>query len=725
MLTSIGLADGTRLAATLYLPERLPAPCLLEALPYRKDDVTYGYRTEYETLAAEHGYAVCRVDVRGTGSSQGVPEDEYPATEVADLCEVIAWLAAQEWCDGGVGMYGTSYSGFNALCVAAARPPALRAICSIYASDDRYTDDVHYAGGIHRWLDIVDYPAYMAAMNALPPVPEVYGEGWREEWLRRLDATEPWLLRWMAERHDGAYWRQGSLRQDGPGAGQGSLGGDEAKGRQGSLRPGAAAAAQVPLGRGEAGAGKGFLGPNHGRIAVPTMLVAGWADGYANVVPRLSAVLERDDVPYRVIAGPWSHASPDHALPGPGIELLPEMVRWWDRWLRGDCDAAPDRSAVVFVRSSTPPAPDRAMVNGEFRDLPAWPSLPEHPFSLATPLPEHPSSLTTPLPESHRSPRAGSHSTEGSAELLDAWAELPTAPDIGVAVWNNCAGSLPWGQALDQRTDDARCVIVEWESPAEGLTIVGHPRLRARVRTGAGGTLAARLCDVAPDGASELVSRGVLRLPGVPEPQVESGSEPEAKVVLRPVVECEAELELDVVAHRVVPGHRLRLALATSEWPNVMASPEAVPVAVDLGGSALLLPLAGGPLGEPATGLRRTEAPVPDATDVVWTIDHDVLQRVTRCVTGYGSAAEPLGGGTYADRYEGQVTLDHRTRHQTAVAGSDFTIAWQGGPVVTTRSRVEVVAWVGELVITVDLTAIQDGIQIMSRSWTCRVEVGG
>ncbi|MFG1877693.1 CocE/NonD family hydrolase C-terminal non-catalytic domain-containing protein, partial [Sphaerisporangium sp. NPDC049003] len=482
---------------------------------------------------------------------------------------------------------------------------------------------------------------------------------------------------------------------------------------------------------GQESPGRGSPGHGHDRIAVPTMLVAGWADGYANVVPRLSASLERGGVPYRVIAGPWSHASPDHALPGPGIELLPEMVRWWDRWLRGDRDAAPGRSAVVFVRSSTPPAPDRATVNGEFRALPGWPALPERPWPLTT--------------------RKGA-----------AWRDLPTDPDIGIAVWNNCAGSLPWGQALDQRSDDARSVTVEWESPAEGLTIVGHPRLRASVRTGAGGTLAVRLCDVAPDGASELISRAILRLPGVSEPQSDSEADSPAKVgseagspaqagsvaeseesgavveceesgavveceesgavVEREesgaVVEVEVEVELDVVAHRVVPGHRLRLALATSEWPNVMASPEPVPVAVDLAGSALLLPLAEGPLGEPASGLRRTEAPVPDATDVVWTIDHDVLQRVTRCRTGYGSAAEPLGGGTYADRYEGEVTLDHRTRRQTVSAQSRFHISWADGPAVTAESRLKVATEGNRLTVTVEVTATENGTKLMTRRWT-------
>jgi len=172
----IPMADGVRLAASLYLPDtRDPCPVLLEALPYRKDDVTAGYRQEYERLAGDHGYAVARVDLRGTGSSEGVAGDEYPPQEQADLCRVIEWLAAQPWSTGAVGMYGTSYSGFNSLQVAAERPPALKAIVAIYASDDRYTDDVHYAGGALRLLDLVDYPLYMVALNALPPVPALAG----------------------------------------------------------------------------------------------------------------------------------------------------------------------------------------------------------------------------------------------------------------------------------------------------------------------------------------------------------------------------------------------------------------------------------------------------------------------------------------------------------------------------------------------------------------------
>ncbi|MGH2673147.1 MAG: CocE/NonD family hydrolase, partial [Actinomycetota bacterium] len=172
----ITMSDGVRLAATLYLPDgHGPWPALLEALPYRKDDLTASYREEYHRFADEFGYLACRLDVRGTGSSDGVPADEYTRQEIEDLTEVIAWLASPDRSNGNVGMYGTSYSGFNSLQVAMERPPALKAICSIFASDDRYADDVHYFGGALKALDIVDYPAYMVAMNALPPVPSLAG----------------------------------------------------------------------------------------------------------------------------------------------------------------------------------------------------------------------------------------------------------------------------------------------------------------------------------------------------------------------------------------------------------------------------------------------------------------------------------------------------------------------------------------------------------------------
>ena len=106
---------------------------------------------------------MARIDVRGTGSSPGDAVDEYPEAEQRDLPDAFAWLAAQDWCDGQIGMWGTSYSGFNSLQIAMERPPELKAICAIFATDDRWTDDVHWRGGALRLVDLVDYDHYMTA----------------------------------------------------------------------------------------------------------------------------------------------------------------------------------------------------------------------------------------------------------------------------------------------------------------------------------------------------------------------------------------------------------------------------------------------------------------------------------------------------------------------------------------------------------------------------------
>jgi putative CocE/NonD family hydrolase len=308
--------DGIRLAASLSFPDgRGPWPAIMEALPYRKDDLT-DYRSWYEELAST-GYVVCRLDVRGTGSSEGIATDEYPAAERTDLAAVIAWLAEQEWSNGSVGMFGTSYSGFDSLQVAAEHPPALKAIVSIFASDDRYGDDVHYFGGALKQLDVVDYPTYMVAMNALPPVPSIYGEGWREEWDRRVEGTEPWFFTWLEHQRYDDYWRAGSVRE------------------------------------------------SYEAIEAATMIVGGWADGYTNIALRGFAALR---CPRRLLAGPWAHASIETSLPGPNIDIVPEMVRWWDRYLRGrDNGVDRDPPIVLFVRRPTPPSAVLPGYRGEWR----------------------------------------------------------------------------------------------------------------------------------------------------------------------------------------------------------------------------------------------------------------------------------------------------------------------------------------------------------------------
>jgi predicted acyl esterase len=214
------------------------------------------------------------------------------------------------------------------------------------------------------------------------------------------------------------------------------------------------------------------------------MLVAGWADGYRNATFR---VLERLRAPARLLFGPWSHMATDSSLPGPRIDLVPEMVRWWDRWLRGERNGVDEAPPVtVFVRHATRPAADLDEHAGVWRDEPVWP-------------PERAATLTLALEEATAGPAVD---------------RLEVRPDVGSAAWISCAGHLPFGQPGDQRSDDAWSLVYDWELDRE-LEILGHPRLAVRVGASAPvAFLSAKLCDVFPDGTSALVARGFLNLPG-------------------------------------------------------------------------------------------------------------------------------------------------------------------------------------------------------------------
>ncbi len=159
-------------------------------------------------------------------------------------------------------------------------------------------------------------------MCVLPPVPALWGPTWREEWERRLATNEPWGLTWLRETTHGDYWQGGSVRIGGTTSG-------------------------------------------YERIEVPTMIVAGWADGYRNNSFRTMAALAANGVPHRLLAGPWAHADPKTAMPGPRIDLDVEMAAWFDRWLRSD-DGAPRvrlrRLRPHLDRARAGPRPPRGLL---------------------------------------------------------------------------------------------------------------------------------------------------------------------------------------------------------------------------------------------------------------------------------------------------------------------------------------------------------------------------
>ena len=320
----IEMDDGVRLAAKLWLPagaRTAPVPAVLEYIPYRRGDNKATRDHQIHAHFAAHGHASLRVDMRGSGDSGGILEDEYLPREMLDGLAILRWIAAQDWCSGRVGLFGLSWGGFNGLQIAALRPPELGAVVTVCSSDDRYGDDVHYMGGC-LLTDNLSWASNMFAFNSCPPDPMVVGADWRRIWLDRLEHGDLWLKTWLAHPHRDAYWKQGSISE------------------------------------------------NYAAIDVPVMAVSGWRDGYTNPVFRL---MENLDVPRRAIVGSWGHRYPHTGGPGPAIDFLGECLDWWDRWLKGvenGVEHEPRMRAWLMDASSplTPSSPGRWIAE------PDWPS---------------------------------------------------------------------------------------------------------------------------------------------------------------------------------------------------------------------------------------------------------------------------------------------------------------------------------------------------------------
>lgn len=325
--TQITMRDGCRLSARTWMPDHAtitPAPTILEMLPYRKRDGTEARDETTHGIFARHGYVCLRVDLRETGESEGLFDDEYSEQELCDIEDTITWIANQPWSDGNVGIMGISWGGFNGLQVAARSPAALKAVISQSASVDRFADDIHYKGGC-QLTENVNWACSVMSWFSLPPDPHISGDNWRNVWLDRLENT-PFLARnWMGHQYRDAYWRHASVCED------------------------------------------------FSAIKTPVLIIGGWHDGYRNTPARLLSGKTQGIV--KAIMGPWNHKYPHCATPGPRIDFISEALRWWDHWLKGqETGVERDPDCRTYIMNSAPPARSYAYRAGEWYALQHWPS---------------------------------------------------------------------------------------------------------------------------------------------------------------------------------------------------------------------------------------------------------------------------------------------------------------------------------------------------------------
>ncbi len=302
----IPLAGGLTLSARIWFPRsNRPAPAILEYHPYPKryataqrDEIAHGF-------FASKGFVSLRVDMRGSGESEGSTVDEYTDQERADAVEVINWIARQDWCSGSIGMYGLSWGGFNSLQLAAMAPPPLKAVAVAGATDDRFREDAHFLGGVTA-SDHIGWSVALISFLTRPPDPALIGRGWRAFWKARLEALEWALPHWLEHQARDAFWI------------------------------------------------KGFPSAASKGLRVPVLVAGGTADVFATSVLRIA---DRQPERVKAVIGPWAHKFPHMGIPGPAIDWLAQCTRWFDRWLKGTKNGAEtDPRLRVFMTDSYPPS---------------------------------------------------------------------------------------------------------------------------------------------------------------------------------------------------------------------------------------------------------------------------------------------------------------------------------------------------------------------------------
>ena len=587
--------DGTKLSARLWLPDgvsldadKLRAPAVIEILPYGyatatvdTDEATYPY-------LAGNGIACIRVDSRGSGNSEGSLDDEYSPQQQQDACDACEWAAAQPWCTGAVGMMGCSWGGFVALQVASLagetanlpsasrEAPSLRAVCAVCATDERASDDMHWMGGSLLGENLA-WGAWLLDSLAAPPMPVASSVGtaspprvlsgdtspydsgdeaaagadaeadpsdggqssWESRWVSRLEELKPMHGDWASLHPESSkgksYWKQGSVGSGG-----------------------------------------------RSNIAVPVLSVGCLhGGGYANSTPRLARALGPNRV--KAVMGSWVHNYPHLSKSGPAFGFLAEVLAFWKEHLfvpgntTFDRDAEPNanRREVpgVRVHVQRPPleggpttAPERA--EGY------W--VAEHSQDRLDAAAEEGAFLLSFTPDGALEARADNVNRD-ELDIFSHPKVMTDTPEKPVGVASGRWFTFGDGDDLpsDQHPDDELSVCFDGSPVTVETAIIGAPRVVVACRRVGedvetqSGVVVARICAVAPDGSSHLITYGVCNVSAMHDTRSVS-SYPATE-------EDDSTFVVDVVcdyrAFSIPVGWKLRVALSQTYWPVIAPSP--------------------------------------------------------------------------------------------------------------------------------------------------------
>ncbi|CAF4382834.1 unnamed protein product, partial [Rotaria magnacalcarata] len=316
------MPDGVRLSVTLTVPistrRSETFPILLQYKPYRKDDsLLYADQSDARYLA-RRGFIVAQVDIRGTGSSEGIlVEREYSTQELNDCEHIIQQLASDRRSNGRLGMYGISWSGFNTLMMGTLRRPrALKALFAAHATDDLYKSDIHYPDGI---MHLDQYLIFIDHSNAIPATIDY---NMNDQWIRERFRRRPWIDLYLSQQLENSFWKENSIKYA------------------------------------------------YDNLTLPVYLIGGLYDAYRDSPLRIYEKTRKNSPKIKVTIGPFVHAMPENVNrhPGPSYDGKAEMVRWFSHWLNDDqkdSEIIKEPDITLFIRTS--------LTTGHYRDEMEWP----------------------------------------------------------------------------------------------------------------------------------------------------------------------------------------------------------------------------------------------------------------------------------------------------------------------------------------------------------------
>ena len=616
----VPMRDGVELAAVVVRPRaegRFPA--IMSYNPYRwlrqvKDtssDTTYNHRWDGPPYFAQRGYAVVYFDVRGTGNSGGNTQDLYSDEERLDACDMVEWIAAQPWCSGNVGMWGMSYGGVVQWQVGVQNPPALKTLVIGSSNTDVYLDWTNPGGSIRPYM-FDSFAPMMTAFNAAPPDADIVGPHWAGLWEERLEKNVPWGIGLISNLLQGPYWRDRSLQ------------------------------------------------PDYGRIKVPVMFWCGWADPYPTPILRAFSKL---DVPKKILLGPWGHYWPEEALPGPRIDFRHEMLKWFDRWLKGeDTGVMKEPAVTLFVRRYKRPVAHMYLEDAGFwRHEDEWPPA----RNQNTPFYLHPGGeLSRKAPTGESAP--------------DDYAYNPAVGISAGIYWGG--GIMPWAMPVDQRLDEAWSLTYTTPPLEKDLEVTGNPKAVLHVASSADTAyFHVKLADVAPDGTSKWLADG-----GLLATHRNSHSEPEP---MEPGQVYELEVDLKYVSYLFEKGHCIRVSVASADFQN--AWPTAKPAVNRVHRdrqypSHIVMPIT--PVQSPqlsAPDLKPSPRPAATMGDISQStrheITHDLVDETVTATLERVSETGPAPGLAHSNytvsrRNPAEAVLQARYVYEVPPAGSGMTV---------------------------------------------------